>query len=357
MPDQSVSGKPLDMWQGQVTECIDDAAAPRVSVVMAAYNAAAYLPAAMDSILGQSFGDFEFIIVDDGSTDETSAIIRRCADPRVRPVANPGNLGLIASLNRGFELARGEFIARMDADDEALPTRFEEQVGFLDAHPQVGICGTAYETMGDRVERWPVETEPRRLKCQLLFAPGMAHPSVMMRRDLVTRHGLYYDADFRHAEDYELWTRFAEVTELANVPAVLLRYRLHPGSVSHVNSETQRQQADRVRQRLFGKLGISATAREMFIHTTLMRGAPHTGSLDVDEAEAWLDRLLRANERIRYFDPAAMSAMLYELWYKLCRAQGRKGSWYRFIASPVARSMPWPNRVVDTFRLLKARTG
>jgi glycosyltransferase involved in cell wall biosynthesis len=321
---------------------------------MAAYNAAAFLPAAIDSILGQTFTDFELILIDDGSKDATPDIINGYADPRIRAVRNPQNLGLIGSLNRGLDLARGEFIARMDADDEALPRRFEEQVRFLDAHPEIGLCGTAIETFGARQERWNLEHTPERVRCQLLFDPGLSHPTAMFRRAILEAHKLRYDPAYLHAEDYALWVRLAEVTQVANVPEVLLKYRLHPESVSHTNRGTQQDTADRIRREQLRRVGIEADERQMVIHTTLMRGAPHTLNVGVDEAEAWMAALLEANRRSGYCDQAALGALLYEMWFKLCRAHRgslRSAGW-RFLRSPVARGAAWLNRAADTARLL-----
>lgn len=329
-------------------------AGPRVSVVMAAYNAAEHLSAAIDSILGQTFEDFELIVIDDGSTDETSAIIQGYQDPRLRPVRNPRNLGLIASLNRGLDLARGEFVARMDADDESLPRRFEEQVRFLDAHPEIGLCGTAIETFGARSERWALECEPARVRCQMLFDPGLSHPTVMFRRSIQARHNLRYDPAYLHAEDYALWVRFAAVTQVANLPSVLLGYRLHPHSISHSNRDTQRQTADRVRREQIQRLGIEPTEHQMAIHTTLMRGAPHTLTLDLDEAEAWLSTLLEANRRTGFVEQMVLSSMLYEKWFKLCRAHRpqTRSIVRRFLASSLGTGTPWFNRLADSLRLL-----
>lgn len=329
-------------------------AGPRVSVVMAAYNAAEHLSAAIDSILGQTFEDFELIVIDDGSTDETSAIIQGYQDPRLRPVRNPRNLGLIASLNRGLDLARGEFIARMDADDESLPRRFEEQVRFLDAHPEIGLCGTAVETFGTRVEYWEVECDSAKLKCQLLFEAGFNHTSVMFRRLLIEQHGFRYEAQYLHAEDFALWTRLANVTELANLPAPLVKYRLHPNSVGHANRQVQRQTADQIRREQIQKLGIEPTERQLAIHTALMRGAPHTLAVDVSEAETWLVTLLKANQRIGFVEQKALSAVLYEKWFKLCRAHRpqKHAIVGRFLMSPVSAKTPWSIRMADSFRLL-----
>jgi glycosyltransferase involved in cell wall biosynthesis len=326
---------------------------------MAAYKAAAFVGAAIESILAQTFSDFEFLIIDDGSTDQTAEIIAAYHDQRIILIRNQSNLGLIASLNRGLRQARGEFIARMDADDESLPERFARQVAFLDSHPGIGLCGTSYVTMGNRAERWPVEYEPARLKCQLLFDTGFSHPSVMFRRDLLLRYNLYYDPAYKHAEDYDLWARFAEVTEVANLRTVLVKYRLHPESVSHINRQVQRELSDRIRRRMFQKLGLRVSDHEMTIHTTLMRGAPHTLVLDLDEAEAWLARLLEANRQSGYCDQTALSALLYELWFRLCRVQRHRlrSAGLRFVRSTIARQMPVPNRVADTGRLMLLQSG
>jgi glycosyltransferase involved in cell wall biosynthesis len=320
---------------------------------MAAYNGAGFLPAAIDSILNQTYGDFEFIIIDDGSSDATPEVIRGYTDPRIRPVHNPQNLGLIGSLNRGLDLARGEFVARMDADDEALPRRFEEQVRFFDAHPEIGLCGTAIETFGARTERWALECEPARVRCQMLFDSGLSHPTAMFRRSILEANNLRYDPAYLHAEDYALWVRLAETTEVANLPLVLLKYRLHPGSVSHTSRAVQQDTADRIRREQLHRLGVDPSAGQMVIHTTLMRGAPHTLKIGVDEAEAWLAALLEANRRSGYCDQAALGSMLYDMWFKLCRSHRgslRSAGW-RFLRSPVARGAARLNRLADTARL------
>lgn len=320
---------------------------------MAAYNAEAHLPTAIRSILGQSFADFEFIIIDDGSTDRTAEIIAAHDDPRIKAIRNPENLGLIRSLNRGLDAATGTYVARMDADDEALAERFEQQVRFLDAHPEIGLCGTAIETFGARSEHWALICEPARVKCQLLFDPGLSHPTAMFRRSLVVRHGLRYDERYLHAEDYALWVRFADLAGIANLPDVLLRYRLHAQSVSHANREVQRQTAERIRREQLAKLGIEPSEREMVVHTTLMRGAPHTLALDIGEAEAWLLRLLHGNRQHGYVDQDVLCAVVYEMWFKLCRAHRSRLRFApgRFLRSPLTAGMPLPNRLADAARL------
>ena len=184
---------------------------PKVSVVMPAYNAEAYIGAAMESILSQSFGDFEFLILNDCSTDGTEAIIKSYDDPRIVYLKNEKNLGVAATLNKGLAAAQGEYIARMDADDFSLPQRFEKQVAYLDAHPEVAVLGTQVQFFSDRGDGEPFcyLGSPAQLKIDLLFASAIAHPSVMLRRQVILDMG-GYDRQFEGLEDYELWCRISE---------------------------------------------------------------------------------------------------------------------------------------------------
>lgn len=218
---------------------------PRITVAMSVYNNAAYLAEALDSILAQSFGDFELVIVDDGSTDASPAIIDgyAAADPRIR-VIRQANQGLIASLNHIIAVARGTYVARMDGDDVALPERFAQQVAFLDANPDHGLVGTQIWAIDERGERQsdrridhPLSAE--HIAAALPTASPLCHPSVMMRRDLLEAVG-GYRAAYRHCEDYDLWLRLAERTRMANLPARLHLYRYSPTQVSNRHVLAQR---------------------------------------------------------------------------------------------------------------------
>ena len=153
--------------------------------------------------------------------------------------------------------------------------------------------------------------------------------------------------------------RFVDVAGIANLPDVLLRYRLHVQSVSHANRQVQQQTAERIRREQLAKLGIAASDRDMVVHTTLMRGAPHTLALDVGEAEEWLVRLLHGNRQHGYLDQDVLSAVLYEIWFKLCRAHRARlrSAAGRFLRSPLAAGMPLPNRLADAARLFMMRRG
>jgi glycosyltransferase involved in cell wall biosynthesis len=204
---------------------------PRVSVVMPVYNAARHLPQAIESILDQTFREFEFIIVDDHSTDETADILSRYGqlDSRIRVIRNAQNMRVAHSLNRGCETARSELIARMDGDDISLPERFERQVAFLDAHPQVGVLGTQtvfIEKDGQfsRQAEWQKPTLHNDLVWCLLHSTPLCHPSVMMRTQCLREVG-GYDPSYPN-EDMKLWAEMAFITRLANLDDVLLYYRM-----------------------------------------------------------------------------------------------------------------------------------
>lgn len=206
---------------------------PIVSVVMPAFNAAEFLDEAVCSILDQTFRDFEFIIVDDGSTDNTASILRKYAkaDSRVR-VFPQANEGMIPALNRGCRLARGRYIARMDADDISLPHRFEKQVHYLEINSEVGIVGTwitQIERTGSLRGDWHPSALPKVLKWIHFFGGCVCHPAVMMRREVLEAIN-FYRSDALHAEDIDLWLRASAITEFGNVPEVLFKYRIWDGS-------------------------------------------------------------------------------------------------------------------------------
>lgn len=219
--------------------------APRVSVVMPAYNNDKYVTSAVQSILSQRYRDFEMIVIDDGSRDNTAECVARLAhkDSRVRLVSQ-SNTGIVGALNHGLELARGELIARMDSDDISFPCRFSRQIAFLDQNPHVVLLGTQIINMdqfgrlkGIRGEEF--EHDPLVHALMTGKSGAIMHPTIMMRRDALDRAG-HYREEFKHVEDLDLFLRMAEVGEIRNLPRPLLNYRLHESSVCHVHREEQK---------------------------------------------------------------------------------------------------------------------
>ena len=201
---------------------------------MAVYNGEKYLRQAVESILHQTFTDFEFIIVDDGSTDTTPAILDAYHDPRIVRLRNVRNLGLTESLNRAIAQARGRYLARQDADDASYSTRLEKQVYFLQAHPEVGLLGTGYDIMdanGCVIGQALPFTDNATLQHTLVRRNCFGHGSVMMRQEVLARIG-GYSHEVGSLEDYDLWLRLAECTSLANLSESLYAWRRHSSSVT-----------------------------------------------------------------------------------------------------------------------------
>jgi len=208
---------------------------PKVSVLMPVYNAAPYLREAMDSILGQTYTDFEFLIINDGSTDTSEEIIQSYQDPRIIYEKNNGNLGLIDTLNQGIELAKGKYIVRMDADDISLPERFARQVVFMDAQPKVGACGTAYRFFGDSDQTEVRPADHKRAFTLLASTPCLGHPTSMIRKEVLSNSGIRYEKAYGYAADYAFWVRISQVSRLCSLPETLLLYRWHSLNMSRVD--------------------------------------------------------------------------------------------------------------------------
>lgn len=317
---------------------------PRVTVLLPVYNGADFLRPAIDSILAQSVSDFELLVIDDGSTDGSREIVGACGDSRIRLIENGRNLGLIATLNRGLDLARGEFIARMDADDFSQPERFARQLAYLDAHPNIGGCGTWFEKCSDQggvTMRMP-ET-PGLIRLFLVFDNPFLHSSMMLRRRLLDEHGLRYDPAYPHTEDYDLWVRCSERMDLANVPAVLMRYRDHPGNVSHRYGHEQDTAAGRVRARQLRQLGLSPTAAELALHLDLVECQLGGGLDRLAAARDWLTKVLTAGCQRHGVRAAEIYPYLGRYWYGACGRSAQLGwsAWQLFRSSPVGRAAAW----------------
>jgi glycosyltransferase involved in cell wall biosynthesis len=322
---------------------------PAVSVLLPVHNGASYLEDAVASILRQTLPDFELLVINDGSTDGTASILRNCADSRLTVIENERNLGLIPSLNTGLAAARGEFVARMDADDIAYPHRLQRQVDFLREFPQVGLCGTWFQMFGagrPKVVRPP--TQPEDLAARLFYESPLAHPSVMFRRALFADHGLQYSLDYPHAEDYELWVRAGEITGLANLPEVLLRYRRHGKQVSNLKTARQNETVRMILVRQLRKIYPGASADECERHVAICKEwLSERAGIDVHYVETWLRQLVARNDSAGCpFPRDAFRRALGIVWWRYCSVRlATRGMLSAFYASDFARALPLRNRL------------
>jgi glycosyltransferase involved in cell wall biosynthesis len=217
-----------------------------VSVIMPAYNAEKYLKEAIDSILNQSFKQFEFIIINDGSTDSTKKIILSYRDKRIRYIENKQNVGIIESMNRALKLAKGKYIAKMDADDISVTDRLEEEFNFLEKNPDYGVVGTGSDFMdqnGRFIKKWPTLETDADIKSMLLAGSPYVNGSTMFQKKLIIGTG-GYNKNAYVAEDYELWCRLATLTKMGSINKYLYKYRVNSEGVSITKRNVQLQNAD-----------------------------------------------------------------------------------------------------------------
>lgn len=303
---------------------------PTISVLMPVYNAQRYLSAAVESILHQSFQDFEFLIVNDGSTDRSLALLQRYAaqDARIRLISRE-NTGYVQALNEMLALAQGEFLARMDADDVALPERFARQVAFLQQHPEVVCVGGAQDWI-DGAGRFllhhpEAEQDAAIQQLALTGQTPINHPSALMRRRAVLQVG-GYDESLHPAEDLDLWLKLGEVGQLANLPDTVLQYRQHDQSVSERLQTEQTQQRRVACEHAWQRRGI--------------QGKFH-------EAEPWrpVDRPSRHRFTVMYgwwfFNAGQRAAALVYAW-KAIRIQPWTIEGWKLLVCTLVKPVPQP---------------
>lgn len=285
---------------------------PKITVLLPVYNCELYVQTAVESILNQTFTDFEFLIIDDASTDATVSIIKKIDDSRIQLIQKPVNSGYTNSLNSGLKLAKGEYIARMDGDDISYPERFAQQLAYLEAHPEVVVCGTNYKIVGnDKQIRLPENGES--IKIGLLWGNCVCHPSVMIRKKLLDDYSIQYDATKEPAEDYDMWVRLLSLGKLYNLKEVLLEYRVYGNQVSRKRAEEQKKNDVQVKFKMFQYLEVQWDEAE---HEFLERNFRKTDVIDFKDIKIFKQvqyKLDVANTAKRFFELKGFSQYLIEL--------------------------------------------
>ena len=226
---------------------VNDKIKPVVTVLMSVYNAEEFLNESIDSILNQTFSNFEFIIINDACTDNSLNMLQSYIDKRIKIITNRKNIGLTKSLNKGLKLAQGSYIARMDSDDISMPTRLEKQVLFMENNPDIYVCGTWLQIL-EKKNIWRPPCNHLQIMRAMLENNSLYHPTAIMKN--LKKEMFYYDETFRTAQDYELWTRIGLKHKLANIPEVLLLRRVHDKSIGKKKSIEQAFNAKKIRLNL-----------------------------------------------------------------------------------------------------------
>ena len=261
---------------------------------MPAYNAEKYLREAIDSILAQTYRDFEFIIINDGSTDRTKEIIQSYTDSRIVYLENEHNSGICVTLNKGLDAARGIYIARMDSDDISATQRLEIQVRYMNDNPDIGASGTDIEVFGEGIDPYVFTQLHSAEECSagLLFNTCFAHPSVIIRKNVLEKHNLRYKDEFRGLEDYELWWQISKYTQINNIAQPLLRYRHHKGQETQNVSQKVLNAFYKFTVLRFSDLNINITTAESHL-----LNAYSTGKFDLFDDKN-LMRLISLSQKI-----------------------------------------------------------
>ena len=300
---------------------------PVVSFLMSNYKTPpAFLRRALDSMLAQTFTDFEAVVINDGVKDESYEVLREYAakDDRIRLIENERNIGLPASLNRGIDHCRGQYIARMDTDDICLPERLALQTAYMDRHPDVMFAGAWAEIFEEDEnvvkETWrPVMCPREEHRVRLLFSgePLLIHPTVIFRTEFLQKNKLRYSEDpqYRYTEDYEMWTRCADCGAAGILEQVVLKYRCAATEDRITVRHAQEMDVCRqnVQRRLFARLGIDCSKEELTLNKRLLAGRK---PYDL-RYKRWMDKILAGNKKTGVYDLLVMKRMFHQRWYSI----------------------------------------
>lgn len=301
---------------------------PKVSVLMPMYNSEKYIRKAIQSVLNQSFKDFELLILNDGSTDGSKAIALGYDDKRIKVLENESNQGLARTRNRLFAEASGEYIAWLDSDDIALPERLRVQVDFLDKHPQhafvaswARIIDSEDEPTGNFIKSFIPNDY---LFTLFLFVNYVVQSSVLLRKTMFP--DTPYDLQFPPTEDYELWVRIAQKHLITILPMVLVDYRVHDSNISFTQNERASQTVQMNHQAQLKRLGIITDPTMIDLHYQIAFGNTEKITEEfIQKAEKWLLKIQEANNQTHIYDKKALRYILAHRWTKICTTNPKLG--------------------------------
>lgn len=287
---------------------------PLITIVMPVWNAQKTVIQAVESILNQTYTNFEFLIFDDCSTDNTGHLLKNINDSRIKIFRNKANKRVAWCMNHAIKIAKGKYLARMDADDISLPERLDKQVTFLETHQKVGVCGSFMTLLGDMEGKlWTVPTDSKQIKADSLFYNPIFQPTTMFRLSLFKKYQLFYESKFdvneQKCEDYSLWVRCLNYFDFANLDEVLVKYFVTRAKIkhdlTHVTMPTQ------IRRQLLQHLFVNQ--EEFPLHEQIATGRINRKKLV--EYETWLNKLFEANNESNYYDRYALRQAVQKQWY------------------------------------------
>ena len=294
---------------------------PIISVILPVYNAEKYIEEAINSILAQTYQNFELIVINDGSTDKSLNVINQYEDNNKVSIVTQNNNGLIFTLNKGIDLAKGQYIARMDADDIAHPERFEKQLSLFESNPNLGVCSASTENFGAETNITIRSADNDMLKATLLFWPPFSHPAAMIKRSVLVDNSIYYREEFKHCEDFDLWSQLALYCQFSNVTEVMLKYRVHPDQVTNSFSDVVLDAHFRICQHNLLTQGIELKKRDFL---AFLGKEKHPDGLQ--RIISIYQQIIKANYAGKYYcDKALMTLISTSLTSQVVDFYGSKG--------------------------------
>jgi glycosyltransferase involved in cell wall biosynthesis len=281
-----------------------------VSVLMPVFNAEVYLQDAIESILTQSFSEFEFLIIDGGSADNTVKIVNSYNDPRIKLITNPEGLNFVDALNLGISLAQGKYIARMDADDLSYPDRIEKQYFFMEHNPEIGACSTWMENFGDQNKILKMPVFPMEIYFGFLKNNCFGHGPSMVRKSLLIENNIRYDNDYYYSEDTFFWANIMMVAKLQTIPIVLYKYRKHKTQMTTERREKMTNSANRAKnfhfQQLLSQLNIISEAN--------LYPTDQTAPIEISVFEKIVKQLFLENRERKLFENKLFETTLLSIY-------------------------------------------
>ncbi len=293
---------------------------PELSIIMPLLNTERYVGLAIQSILTQSYTDFELIIVNDASSDSSLEIVQSFKDERIRIFSNVRNQGIVFSRNLGLNAAQGRYIAPFDSDDIAMPCKFRKQLDFLNSHPDFGMIGTWARMIDEEGtvlnRKWKLSASPKHIPAIMLFRNYFVQSSLLIRREAIPEGG--YAAGFEIGEDYNMWNQVIRKHKVWNYPEYLVQYRIHNKGVSQQNTERLAEYEGKLLKLIFKPYGISIDDHLAELLLLVKNGDTIKQAETLIEIERFLLQLLERNQKLLLVDQRALIKVVTNRWIKTC---------------------------------------
>lgn len=272
-----------------------------VSIITSVYNCEDYIESMIKSIINQTYSEWEMIIIEDDSIDQTLKVLHKFQDMRIKVIHNTENCGLTVNLNRAIEMAKGEYILRIDGDDIAYPDRVEKQVNYMEQHQDIALAGCWMRTFGASKTICQSSVDDARLRIKLLFNACMYHPTFIVRKTVIDQHHIRYNERLRYAQDYDFEYSVSKVAKLGNLPEILMHYRVHENQITQSKYKQQLECANMTRKKILNDLQVDISDTDLEIWSSFCLDEIKEPK-EYKKAEEIIEKILKANERLTLYD-------------------------------------------------------